>query len=193
MLAIGEVLVSEEIISKQFVCDLHACKGACCVHGDSGAPLYEHEKELLAKAYPATKKYIPAEGIAAIEAQGLSVIDSDGDLGTPLMDGKHCAYTYFEQDGTAKCAFEKAYKNGETEWYKPISCHLYPIRLIENKRLIAANYDKWSICAAACTNGEKLKVRVYQFLKEPLIRKFGEPWYNELCETATAYIHAHEA
>ena len=97
-------------------------------------------------------------------------------------------YTYFETNGTAKCAFEQAYKNGETTWYKPLSCHLYPIRLIENNRLIAANYDKWTICAAACTNGEKLQVRVYQFLKEPLIRKFGEQWYNELCATATAYL-----
>ncbi len=187
MLQVGEILVSEDVLSENFVCDLNACKGACCVLGDSGAPLIESEKQEISAAYIHAKKYIPNEGIAAVEQQGFTVIDSDGDLGTPLVSGKHCAYTHFDKDGIAKCSFEMAYLNGETTWYKPISCHLYPIRILENKVFTAANYERWSICKPACSLGNKLKVPVYQFLKQPLIRRFSQSWYNELTSIAKVY------
>lgn len=181
MIEIGKSIVSLDVFKRKFVCDLAACKGACCVHGDSGAPLEEDEKALLEEVYPIVQKYMIEEGIAAIETQGTSVIDTDGDLVTPLVfEGGPCAYVYYEEDGTAKCAVEKAYLEGETSWKKPISCHLYPIRIKKYSQFDAVQYNEWDICAPACECGEKLQVPVYVFLKEPLIRKYGEDWYKEL-------------
>ena len=181
MIAIDDTLISEDIIKKEFVCNLSACKGECCVAGDSGAPLEKDEIDILKNIFPRIKSYIPADGIAAIEAQGVNVIDEDGDDVTPLVDGnKHCAFVYFDAQQIAKCSIEKAYYDGVVDFKKPISCHLYPIRITNYKTYTAVNYHKWEVCNDACILGKQLKVPVYEFLKEPLQRKFGVEWYNQL-------------
>lgn len=182
MIQLGKTLISEDIIEKEFVCNISKCKGICCIEGDAGAPLSPDELPVLDRVYPEVKAYLRPEGIAAIEEQGTSTIDEDGEDVTPLIDGGECAYVVFETDGTASCAIEKAYRDGKIDWKKPISCHLYPIRVQEYSEFSAVNYHKWDVCGDACTLGRELKVPVYQFLKEPLIRKFGEDWYQELCD-----------
>ena len=186
MLQIGNTLVSLDIIEKEFICDLSVCHGSCCVHGDSGAPLEKEELTMLEADYPYIKSYLQAEGRKAIEQQGLSVIDADGDIVTPLIDSKECAFTIFENE-IAFCGIERAWEDGLIKFRKPISCHLYPIRIKKYDSFDAVNYDKWEICSAACILGEKHKTAVYEFLKDPLIRKYGEEWYNELEMAAIAY------
>ena len=181
MIGIDDTLVSDDIIKKEFVCNLSACKGECCVAGDSGAPLEKKEIKILQKIFPKIKSYIPKDGIEAIEAQGVAVVDEDGDDVTPLVDGnKHCAFVYFDEKKVAKCSIEKAYYDGVVDFKKPISCHLYPIRVNKYKTYTAVNYHQWDVCSDACVLGKELKVPVYVFLKEPLIRKFGEEWYDQL-------------
>jgi len=186
MIEVEGVLVSEELIKEEFVCNLSACKGACCVEGDSGAPLEKNELAILKEIYPKVKPYMTAKGIKAVEEQGTHVIDEDGDLTTPCVDGnKECAYVNWE-NGITKCAIEKAYEEGIIEWQKPISCHLYPIRITSYPEFDVLNYDRWHICHAACSFGQKLNVPVYSFLKTPLIRKYGEDWYRALEESVKA-------
>ena len=180
MLAIQSTLVSEEIIEKHFVCDLHACKGACCVKGDYGAPLDDDELKQMEKVYPKVKPYLTEAGVKAIEKQGKYVLYQGKEWVTPLISGRECAYTVFE-NGVAKCGIEKAYFDGKIEFRKPVSCHLYPIRINKMKNAVeAVNYDRWSICKPACKLGDSLKVPIYKFLKDSLTRKFGEAWYREL-------------
>ena len=187
MIEIGKTLVSDDVVAKQFVCDLNACKGACCVHGDSGAPLEDEETEILEKIYDDIKPYLTKEGQEAIKKQGHWLIDSDGDKVTPLVDGnKECAYTIFE-NGMALCGIEKAWKDGKSKFRKPISCHLYPVRITKYKQFDAVNYDKWDICKPACACGEKLQVPVYRFVKDALIRKYGKEWYGELEEKVISH------
>lgn len=182
MLEIGGHLVSEELIKENFICNLEKCKGACCIEGDSGAPLNEDELSILEKIYPKVKPYMTAKGIEAIEQQGTSVKDFEGDYTTTCVDtNKECAYVTWE-NGITKCAIEKAYEDKVIDWKKPISCHLYPIRLTQYPEFDMLHYDRWSICSDACTLGNEHKVKVYQFLKEPLIRKYGADWYDELEE-----------
>lgn len=186
MLEIGTVLVHEELIEENFVCNLNRCKGACCVEGDSGAPLNADEIAVLRDIYPKVKPLMTENGIRAIEEQGTYVVDMDGDLTTPCVDGnKECAYVTWE-DGITKCAIEKAYEKGLIDWKKPISCHLYPIRITAYPEFDVLNYDRWHICHAACAFGDELKVPVYSFLKDPLIRKYGAAWYRELEEAVRA-------
>ena len=186
MLEIGGHLVSEELIKENFICNLTKCKGACCIEGDSGAPLDEDELAILEEIYPKVKPYMTAKGIEAIEQQGTSVKDFEGDFTTTCVDtNKECAYVIWE-NGITKCAIEKAYEEKVIDWKKPISCHLYPIRLTKYPEFDMLHYDRWSICSAACTLGNEHKVRVYQFLKEPLIRKYGQDWYDELEENISA-------
>ncbi len=181
MIELDNILFSEEILEKKFVCDLSACKGACCVEGDAGAPLEEEELKVLDKAYESVKPFMRKEGIAVIENQGTCIKDPrDGEYVTPLVNNKECAYVTFDSDGTAKCSIELAHKAGKTDFLKPISCHLYPIRVKRYDSFTALNYHNWSICNAACSLGEKLNVKVYRFLKEPLVRAFGKEWFNEL-------------
>ena len=179
MFQIGNAIVSDEVIEKEFVCNLTACKGQCCIDGDAGAPLDENEIEILDEIYETIKPYLRTEGIKAIEDQGKWVIGSDGEYETPLINGGECAYVIFDGN-TALCAIEQAYNEGLVSWKKPISCHLYPIRIKEYSQFSAVNYNKWHICDDACTLGKELEVPVYRFLKEPLIRKYGEDWYKEL-------------
>lgn len=183
MLKIGEVLVSDDIRDKEFVCNLEKCKGACCVEGDYGAPLEEEELDILKTIYPEIKSYLTKEGIEAIEEQGTHVIDPDGDYSTPVIDGRECAYAHYDAKGILKCGIEEAHKDGKIKFKKPISCHLYPIRITKKKNFEAVNYSKWSICSPACTLGKQLQVPLYKFLKDPLIRKYGEKWYDELVHT----------
>ena len=180
-------LISEDLFEKRFVCDLNACKGACCVEGESGAPLEPEEAEQMKKLWPKYRSYIPEKGRQAVAEQGFSVIDEDGDLVTPLVDGnKECAFTIFE-NGIALCGIEKAWKDGKIPFRKPISCHLYPIRIEKLKFHEGLNYHKWKLCKPACTCGAKLDVPVYRFLKDALIRKYGKQWYAELEDIHTEW------
>ncbi len=189
MLQIENVIVSKDLLEKKFVCDLQSCKGLCCVEGDSGAPLEEEEIRILEEEFEAFKPFLRPEGIKAIEEQGLYTIDSDGDYVTPLVNGKECAYAVFDENGIAGCGIEKAFLEGKTSFQKPLSCHLYPARITEYSMFTAVNYHRWDICSSACALGEKLQVPVFRFLKDALIRKFGEAWYAELEFTAAAYYH----
>ena len=184
MFQLGKTIVSEDIIQKDFVCNLSACKGACCVDGDAGAPLELDETKIMEQIYPKIKPFLRKEGIAAIEAQGIFTTNDFGEHETTLIDGADCAYVIFDKKGTALCAFEEAYNQGVTDWKKPVSCHLYPIRVKDYSEFSAINYHKWEICNDACTLGKELQVPVYKFVKQALIRKFGEDWYAELEKVA---------
>lgn len=182
MIKVGEVLVSDDIHEKEFVCNLQKCKGACCVEGDFGAPLEEEELLILKEIYPKVKPFLTKEGIRAIEEQGTHVLDDDGDFSTPVIGGKECAYAVYDDRGILKCGIEDAYNAKKVDFKKPISCHLYPIRISKKKVFEAVNYHKWHICSPACSLGKELQIPVYKFLKEPLIRKYGEKWYGELVQ-----------
>ena len=181
MIQVGNVLVSADVTAKKFVCDLEKCKGACCVAGDSGAPLEDDELAILDDIYDKVEPFLTTAGKKAIKKYGKYLIDSDGDFVTPLVNGdQECAYTIFE-NGMAKCGIEKAYEEGAVKFRKPISCHLYPIRIEKlGSGMDALNYHKWELCKAACALGKKLDVPVYQFLKNPLIRKYGKKWFENL-------------
>ncbi len=187
MIMIDDVLISDDVIEKQFVCNLDKCKGVCCIEGDSGAPIEKEERKILKKIYPKIKKYLTQDGIDAIEKQGTFVDEPEDEYtayATPLIDGGACAYINYTADGTVVCGIENAYKDGVIDFQKPISCHLYPIRLKKMDTVIAMNYDYWDICNDACTLGRKLKIPVYQFLKAPIIRKFGSEFYEVLEQAA---------
>ena len=187
MIQLGKTIISEDIIEKDFVCNLAACKGACCVDGDAGAPLEESELKILMDIYPKVKPFLREEGIKAIEEQGLFTT-IDGEYETTLIDGKDCAYVTFDDNKTAMCGIEEAYNQGEISWKKPISCHLYPVRVQDYSEFSAVNYHKWQICDDACTLGKELQVPVYKFVKQALVRKFGEDWYAELETVAEEYL-----
>ncbi|MCL6296239.1 DUF3109 family protein [Jejuia spongiicola] len=180
MFQLGKTIVSEDIIDKDFVCNLSACKGACCIDGDAGAPLDKEEVQILKDIYPKVKPFLRKQGVEAIEQQGTHIVTDFGDLETPLINNADCAYVIFDEKNTALCGIEEAYNQGEISWKKPVSCHLYPIRVKEYSEFSAVNYNKWEICDDACTLGKELQVPVYKFVKEALIRKFGEDWYMEL-------------
>jgi hypothetical protein len=185
MIEVGKSIISRDIFKKEFVCNLSACKGECCISGDAGAPLEDNERDILESIYEEVKPYMRAEGIEAVSQQGTSVFDKkDNEYETALVNNAECAYVVYGEDGTALCAIEKAYNDGKVDWPKPLSCHLYPIRIKKYKDFDALNYDQWEICADACTLGQELSVPVYRFLKDPLIRKYGEDWYSDLVEVA---------
>lgn len=180
MIKIDDKLVSDDLRTVRFVCDLSACKGACCVEGDAGAPLDEDELEIIERIYPAVRPYLSEKSQAVIEEKG-TWIKVDGEYETPLINGRECAYV-IEENGVSLCGIEKAHREGKVAWLKPISCHLYPVRIKQMRsiEIEAVNYDAWSICRPACANGQKLQVPVYKFLKAPLTRKFGEEFYRKL-------------
>jgi hypothetical protein len=182
MIVLQNTVISDDIRDNFFVCNLEKCKGACCVEGDLGAPLEQEELAILEQSYEHIKPYMTGAGKLAVEEQGLYIEDFEGDYSTPTIENRECAYALYDDQGILKCAIEQAYYDGKISWKKPISCHLYPIRVTKYDDFEALNYDRWSICAAACNFGEDLGVKVYQFLKEPLIRKYGEGWYQELTE-----------
>ena len=180
MFQIGNTIVSEDIMDNDFVCNLNACKGACCVDGEYGAPLEDDETQILVDIYDKVKPFLRPEGIKAIEEHGAFVKGEDGEWETPLVEKSECAYVIFSDTGIAKCGLEEAYNAGATKWKKPISCHLYPVRTREYTEFTAVNYHKWEICDPACGLGKELEVPIYKFVKEALVRKFGKAWYQEL-------------
>jgi len=187
MFQLGKTIVSEDIIEKEFVCNISACKGACCVDGEAGAPLEKEETKILENIYPKVKLFLRKEGIEVIEKEGAWVTSEWGELETPLIDGADCAHVIFDDKNTALCGIEEAYNQGEISWKKPISCHLYPVRVKDYSEFSAVNYHKWEICDDACSLGKELQVPVYKFVKQALIRKFGQNWYDELEKVAENY------
>jgi hypothetical protein len=180
MVQIDDVIVSFDIFKEKFYCDINACKGECCIEGDAGAPLESKEVELLEKVLPAIWDDLSDEAKDIINKQGVCYEDVDGDLVTSIVNGKDCVFTCYDDKGYCLCAIEKAYRDGKTDFYKPISCHLYPIRVGKYGPYKALNYHRWNVCKAAVLLGEKKDTPIYKFLKEPLIRSFGEEWYTEL-------------
>lgn len=190
MFQIGDAIVASDIIEENFLCDLSACMGECCVEGDAGAPLEEEEVKIIEDLLSEVWDDLSPAAQAVIKEHGVAYRDYDGDMVTSIVHGKDCVFTYYDEKGICKCAIEKAYREGRTNFYKPISCHLYPIRLQKYKDFTAVNYHRWSICKAAVLLGKKEGLKVYEFLKEPLIRRFGEDWYNELVLVAEEYKKA---
>ena len=187
MIAINNILVSDLVVEEQFVCDLTKCKGGCCEDGDAGAPLEDDELNLLTQHYEKVKPYMTAEGIKEIERQGKYVYDQEFGWVTPTVNGKICAYGYRDKQGIVKCAIEQAYNDEKIDWKKPISCHLFPIRIKKSKRgkNEYVNYEpREDLCAAACKLGKKLKVPAYVFLKDAIVRKYGVEFYETLAATA---------
>lgn len=183
MIQIQDVIVSLNIFREKFLCDLDACKGECCVEGDAGAPVELDEVARLEEVLPVVWDDLSPAAREVIDRQGVVYPDRDGELVTSIVNGKDCVFTCYDERGCCCCAIEKAYREGKTSFYKPISCHLYPIRVGHYGPYKALNYHRWSVCRAAVLLGEKEDVPVYKFLKEPLTRRFGEAWYAEL-ETA---------
>lgn len=184
IIQVGDVLVSPDIITETFCCDLDACKGACCVEGEAGAPVDLDEIAAIEDSLDTVWPQMSAGAQAVVDRQGVAYGDPEGDLVTSIVDGRDCVFTCHE-GGCCLCLLEKAYRAGLTEFCKPVSCALYPIR---EKRLgnglVGLNYHKWSVCAPARSKGAELGLRVYEFLKEPLVRRFGQAWYDELAAVA---------
>lgn len=188
MIAIDNILVSDEVVEKQFVCNLDKCKGGCCVDGDTGAPITQEEANIIEDIYPEIKHLLSPNAIALIEDEGTHTFDDEYGLVTPSLNGGICAYGYYDELGIVKCAIEHVYKEGKIDFKKPISCHLFPIRITEYETFEAVNYEpRETLCKPACKLGKSLEVPVYQFLKEPLIRKYGEDFYEALDATAKAH------
>jgi hypothetical protein len=181
MIAIDNIVLSDDVVQAQFVCDLERCKGGCCVDGDCGAPLSGEEVQILAEIYPKIKSYLPEAYIAEIEKQGTHVYDDEHGLVTPTVGGGICVYAFTDPAGIVKCGIEQAWKDGVVDFKKPISCHLYPLRINSTNGFDMVNYEPRKVmCRPACKLGKKLEVPVYRFLKEPLIRKYGEAFYEAL-------------
>lgn len=186
MFQIKDTLVSLDLVERFFCCDLDSCLGECCIEGDAGAPITKEEYEKLKEILPEIWDDLLPRAQAEIKERGVGYIDEEGDLVTMIVDGRNCVFTTYGANGMCHCAIEKAYREGRIDFYKPISCHLYPLRLTEYPQFTAVNYHRWKICRCAEILGRKNNIRVYQFLKEPLIRRFGQEWYDELvlcCET----------
>ena len=188
MVQIDDVVVSLDVFREKFLCNLDACKGECCIEGDAGAPVELDEVEKLEEVLPVIWDDLSPEARAVIDKQGVVYTDQDGDLVTCIVNGKDCVFTCYDEKGYCYCAIEKAYREGKCNFYKPISCHLYPIRIGDYYPIRigdygpfkAVNYHRWDVCKAAVLLGKKENLPVYKFLKEPLIRKFGQAWYDEL-------------
>lgn len=188
MLQIGNVLVSLDLIEQFFCCDLSRCLGECCIEGDAGAPVTEDEYATLKEILPAVWDDLLPQAKEIIKSQGVAYVDEEGDLVTSIVDGRNCVFTCSGKDGMCYCAIEKAYREGRISFYKPISCHLYPARITEYKDFTAVNYHRWKICKAAEVLGRKEGIRLYRFLEQPLVRRFGREWYDVLREACDAYL-----
>lgn len=184
MLQIEDTIISLDVLEESFLCDLSFCKGICCVEGESGAPVEEEEIALLENVVPVVWNDLSPKAQEIIEKQGVVYLDEDGEYVTSIVNGEDCVFTCYDESGVCKCAIEKAYREGKTSFYKPVSCHLYPVRVAKYKGFRAVNYHRWSVCQAARILGKKENRKVYQFLKEPLIRKFGKEWYECLEQAA---------
>lgn len=192
MIAIDNTLISDEIIEAQFVCDLNKCKGGCCVDGDAGAPLENKELRELDTVYTEVLPYLTDEGRQVIDEVGKYIYDREFGWVTPTISNGMCAYGTVDTKGIVKCGIEQAYNDKKITWKKPISCHLFPIRIKKTKKTDLLNYEpREGLCDPACLLGKKLKIPVYQFLKEPLIRKYGEEFFQALEATATHLSKSH--
>lgn len=187
MLQIQHTLISDDLFEQQFICDLCKCKGQCCVDGESGAPITREEFAQINEILPAIWNDLSSKAQELIHQQGIAYTDTDGELVTSIVNGEECVFTWFDADGVCKCAIDSAYREGRISVQKPVSCHLYPIRLRAYADFTAVNYHRWSVCQPAVKLGRKEGVPLYRFLKEPLIRKFGEEWYHEVCEAAALF------
>jgi len=189
VIAIDNVLVSDLVVEAQFVCDLLKCKGGCCEDGDAGAPLEKEELDKINEVYETVKPYLTPEGIKEIERQGRYQYDREFGWVTPTIAGKMCAYGYKDSKGIIKCGIEQAYYDGKTDWKKPISCHLYPVKISKTSTHEVVNYEPREVmCKPGCVQGKKIKVQAYVFLKEALIRKFGKDFYEALDQVANKYF-----
>lgn len=193
LIEVGDVILSTDILTECFCCDLDACGGICCVEGDVGAPLTLDEVGKLENVLDEVWPDLSAAAQAVIDQQGVAYTDRDGDLVTSIVNGKDCVFTCYNEKGCCFCATEKAFREGRTSWCKPISCYLYPIR---EKRfaggLIGLNYHRWNVCSEAVKRGRELNLPVYKFLRDPLIKRFGEEWYKELEGVAEALLSPKE-
>ncbi len=191
ILQVGQVLLSSDIVTCCFCCDLEACRGACCIEGESGAPLLPDEVALLEQVLPEAEPLLSEPARRLIARQGVSYTDADGDLVTSIVNGKDCVFTCYDEQGCCYCAAEKCFRQGRTAWPKPISCALYPIRETRlSSGQTALNYHRWSVCAPAVRRGNQLGLPLYRFLADPLVRRFGQEWYDELCATVKALAEA---
>jgi hypothetical protein len=181
MIVLEPAIVSDDIKEKYFICDLDKCKGACCVEGDAGAPLELEEVAILEEIYDKVKPYLPQLNQKTIDEKGLFEVDSEGDFCTTTINNKECVFAYYETNGKLSCGIEKAYLDKKINFQKPISCHLYPIRVSKVADKFLLNYHRWDICTPACELGAKHQVPLYKFLKEPLERMFGQKWYQDFC------------
>ncbi|NLA24536.1 MAG: DUF3109 family protein [Bacteroidales bacterium] len=185
MLQIGNTLISLDLVEEKFVCDLSACKGQCCVEGDSGAPITKEELEIIESILPIIKKMLPKENLKLLKYSGSTLIDEDDELVTNTFPNKGaCVFCLYDKNNIAYCAFEKAWNEGKIDFRKPISCHLYPVRISKYKDFDAVNVHFWHICNSAIAKGRETGTPVYVFLKDALIRKYGETWYSHLVEAA---------
>ena len=188
MITIDDKIISDEVINMHFMCDLKACSGNCCVEGDEGAPLEEEEIGIIEDALDDIVPYMRTEGLEVVDRHGVFDYGMDGDYVTPLVNDKECAFVYFENN-ISFCAIEKAHREGKIDFVKPISCHLYPIRITKFQDFEAVNYHEWPICSPALKHGKSLGIPMYKMLKEPLIRKYGSDWYQKLEDEIASGIY----
>ena len=181
ILQVGSVLLSSDILTECFCCELETCRGACCIEGDAGAPLTMDEVDQLESVLDTARPYLSEDAREVIDAQGVAYVDRDGDLVTSIVHNRDCVFTCYDGKGCCFCATEKVFREGKTHWAKPISCALYPIREKKFKGgLVGLNYHRWDVCRSAVKKGKELQLPVYVFLREPLVRRFGEEWYRDL-------------
>ncbi len=188
MLQIKDTIVSLDIAERFFTCDIASCLGECCIEGDAGAPITEDEYKKIKEILPLIWDDLMPRAKEEIEAYGVAYVDEEGDLVTQIIDGKNCVFSCYGSNGMCLCAIERAYREGRVDFMKPISCHLYPLRLKEYPSFTAVSYHRWKICKAAEVLGRKRGVRLYEFLKEPLVRRFGKEWYDELVTACELYL-----
>lgn len=188
MLEIKDKLVSLDLAEQFFCCDLDSCLGECCIEGDAGAPITDDERRRLEEVLPVVRDDLTPAARRVIDEQGVSYVDEEGDLVTSIVDGRNCVFTTYGPGGMCQCAIEKAYREGRCDFLKPLSCHLYPLRVTDYGKFTAINYHRWKICRCAELLGRSRGVRLYQFLEGPLVRAYGREWYDELCEACEAYL-----
>ena len=188
MLQIKDTLISFDLVERYFCCDLDSCLGQCCIDGDAGAPITEEERGKLEEVLPAVIDDLLPAARREIEENGVAYVDCEGDLVTSIVDGRNCVFTTYGPGGMCMCALEKAWREGRIDFMKPMSCHLYPVRIREYDGFTAVNFHRWKICKCAEILGRKNGIRAYRFLEGPLVRRFGREWYDELVEAADAYL-----
>ena len=180
MVQIQDTIVSFDVITKEFCCDLKKCKGTCCIEGDAGAPVTADEIAQIENLLPVIREDLSPQALKVIDEQGVAYPDPEGEMVTSIVNGRDCVFTVYGEDGCCYCAIEKAWREGRCSFMKPVSCHLYPIRVKRLGEWWGLNYDRWDVCQAAAIKGRREGIPVYKYLKEPLIRRFGQAWYDEL-------------